>query len=46
MTTTADYALLAPGLAVSVEVMTGSRRVMEFVPSPVMRHVQESGRER
>jgi hemolysin D len=37
---------LSPGMAVSVEVMTGKRRVMEFVLSPVMQHVQESGRER
>jgi hypothetical protein len=26
--------------------MTGQRRVMDFVLSPVMQHVQESGRER
>lgn len=37
---------LSPGMAVSVEVMTGKRRVMDFVLSPVMQHVQESGRER
>lgn len=37
---------LSPGMAVSVEVMTGERRVMDFVLSPVMQHVQESGRER
>lgn len=37
---------LTPGMAVSVEVMTGKRRVMDFVLSPVMQHVQESGRER
>ena len=37
---------LSTGMAVSVEVMTGKRRVMEFVLSPVMQHVQESGRER
>ena len=37
---------LSPGMAVSVEVMTGKRRVMEFVLSPMMQHVRESGRER
>lgn len=37
---------LSTGMAVSVEVMTGKRRVMEFVLSPVMQHVRESGRER
>ena len=37
---------LSPGMAVSVEVMTGKRRVMDFVLSPVLQHVQESGRER
>lgn len=37
---------LSPGMAVSVEVMTGRRRVMEFVLSPVMQRVQESGRAR
>ena len=37
---------LSPGMAVSVEVMTGKRRVMEFVLSPVMQHVQENARER
>jgi hemolysin D len=37
---------LSPGMAVNVEVMTGKGRVMEFVLSPVMQLVQESGRER
>jgi hemolysin D len=37
---------LSPGMAVSVEVLTGKRRVLDFVLSPVMQHVQESGRER
>lgn len=39
-------AQLSAGMAVSVEVMTGKRRVMDFVLSPVMQQVQESGRER
>lgn len=37
---------LSPGMAVSAEVKTGRRRIMDFVLSPVTRHVQESGRER
>ena len=41
-----EFSELSPGMAVSVEVMTGTRRVMEFVLSPVMQHVQESGTER
>ncbi|HEV7605970.1 MAG TPA: HlyD family type I secretion periplasmic adaptor subunit [Steroidobacteraceae bacterium] len=38
--------LLSPGMAVTAEVTTGTRRLIEFVLSPVMEHVQESGRER
>ncbi len=37
---------LSPGMAVSVEVMTGKRRVMEFVLSPVAQRTSESMRER
>jgi hemolysin D len=36
----------SPGMAVSVEVMTGKRRVMQLLLSPIVQHVQESGRER
>lgn len=38
--------LLSPGMAVTAEVTTGTRRLIEFVLSPVMEHVTESGRER
>lgn len=38
--------LLSPGMAVTAEVTTGTRRLIEFVLSPVMKHVSESGRER
>jgi hemolysin D len=37
---------LAPGMATTVEIKTGSRRLIEFVLSPVMRLHQESMRER
>jgi hemolysin D len=37
---------LAPGMAVTVEVKTGSRRLIEYVLSPVLRYRQESLRER
>lgn len=37
---------LAPGMAVTVEIKTGQRRVIEFVLSPVLRYKQESLRER
>ena len=37
---------LAPGMAVTVEVRTGSRRIIEYVMSPLLRYRQESLRER
>jgi hemolysin D len=37
---------LAPGMAVTVEVKTGKRRIVEFVLSPLLRGMQESARER
>jgi hemolysin D len=37
---------LAPGMAVTVEIRTGSRRVIEYVLSPLLRYRQESLRER
>ena len=37
---------LAPGMAVSAEVKTGRRRVIEFLLSPLLRYQNESGRER
>jgi hemolysin D len=37
---------LVPGMAVSVEAKTGTRRLIEFVLSPLLRHVAEAARER
>ena len=38
--------LLSPGMAVTAEVTTGTGRLIDYVLSPVMQHVEESGRER
>lgn len=37
---------LAPGMAVTVEIKTGRRRMIEYVMSPLLRYRQESLRER
>lgn len=37
---------LSPGMAVTVEVKTGSRRVIEYFLAPLLRHTSESLRER
>jgi hemolysin D len=37
---------LAPGMAVTVEIKTGQRRLIEYVMSPLLRYRQESLRER
>jgi hemolysin D len=37
---------LAPGMAVTVEIKTGQRRIIEFLLSPLLRYKQESLRER
>ena len=37
---------LAPGMAVTVEIKTGSRRIIEYVLAPLLRYKQESLRER
>ena len=37
---------LSPGMAVTVEIKTGSRRVIEYLVSPLLRYRQESLRER
>ena len=37
---------LSPGMAVTVEIKTGQRRVMEYLLSPLLKSVQESMRER
>jgi len=37
---------LAPGMAVTVEIKTGSRRVIDYLLSPILRYRQEAMRER
>lgn len=37
---------LSPGMAVTVEIKTGSRRIISYLLSPLIRHGQESLRER
>jgi hemolysin D len=37
---------LAPGMAVTVEIKTGSRRIISYLLSPVLRYKQEALRER
>ena len=37
---------LAPGMAVTIEIKTGTRRIIEYLMSPVLRYRQESLRER
>lgn len=40
------YINLAPGMAVTVEIRTGSRRLIEYLMSPLLRYQHESLRER
>jgi len=37
---------LSPGMAVTVEIKTGQRRLIEFFLSPLLKSVQETARER
>src|SRR5439155_20256784 len=37
---------LSPGMAVTVEIKTGTRRVIEYLLSPLFKHKQEALRER
>ncbi|MDX2238740.1 MAG: hypothetical protein NW203_14350 [Hyphomonadaceae bacterium] len=37
---------LTAGMAVTAEIMTGRRRIIEFLLSPIARRVEEAGRER
>lgn len=37
---------IAPGMAVNAEIITGDRRVIDYILSPILRYRQESGRER
>jgi hemolysin D len=44
---TAGQALaLTPGMAASVEIATGDRRIIDFVLSPIAKATSEAGRER
>jgi hemolysin D len=37
---------LSPGMAVTVEIKTGTRRIIDYLLSPILRHLQESLRDR
>jgi hemolysin D len=37
---------LGPGMAVTAEIQTGRRRILDFLLSPIVRRIQESGHER
>jgi hemolysin D len=37
---------LSPGMNLTAEVKTGKRRVIEYLLSPVQKHVDEAGKER
>jgi hemolysin D len=37
---------LSPGMAVTVEIKTGSRRILNYLLSPLLRYRQETLRER
>ena len=37
---------LSPGMAVTVEIKTGSRRIIDYLLSPIARYKHESMRER
>ena len=41
-----DDTPLKPGMSVTVQIKTGSRRVIEYVLSPLLQHVRESLHER
>lgn len=43
---TEQDAVLQPGMAATVEIVTGRRRVIDFLLSPISRAVQTAGRER
>jgi hypothetical protein len=42
----APAALLSPGMAAQVEIITGRRSVLSYLLSPIARAVGEAGRER
>jgi len=46
LTIAGSRTMLAPGLAATVEIKTGRRRIIEYLLSPLVRRVREAGRER
>jgi hemolysin D len=46
MTIDGHQVALTPGMSVSIEIKTGSRRIIEYFLSPLMRHVHESFNQR
>ena len=41
-----NFVNLSPGMAVTVEIKTGARRIMSYLLSPLLRYKQETLRER
>jgi hemolysin D len=37
---------LGPGMTVQAEIKTGTRRIIQYLLSPIMKTVEEAGRER
>lgn len=37
---------LSPGMAVTAEIRTGSRRIISYILSPIQKHLHNAGRER
>jgi hemolysin D len=46
MLTEGGRVALGPGMAVTAEIQTGRRRIISYLLSPLVRHVEESGHER
>jgi hemolysin D len=46
MQTEQGFVELEPGMAVTAEIKTGRRRVIDYLLSPSLRYAQEAGRER
>ena len=46
VTVNGEAAVLSAGMAATVEIKTGERRVIAFILSPVLRGLREAGRER
>jgi hemolysin D len=46
MITEAGQVPLGPGMQVTAEIKTGRRRIIDYLLSPLVRRVEESGHER